>query len=131
MRSLKRYNTVNPWTDLGQGEFTVFRNYVKLSLEDASDFYNYGINPFYCYIYKLNCRNKNNNYLDRTAFCVSSVDDWGMSARFPYAMKREEATKLCREFMRSFSKSSRSFGGLTQKHFEEFFKEKGAEVCIG
>jgi hypothetical protein len=125
MRSLKKYNRKNPWLEIGQGEYTVFRSYVKFAEDDADDFYGYSVNPFYCYILPLT--KYKTPYWNTTHFCISSVDDWGIHATFNYAMTREEATKICREFMRSFKRTSRSFGGLTQDHFEKFFKEKGAD----
>ena len=35
MRSLKKYNKKNPWLEVGQGEYTVFRSYVKLAADDG------------------------------------------------------------------------------------------------
>lgn len=110
---------INDW--IPEGEGIVFKNPVKIDKEDVGAFYGYDINWFYCNI------TPPHKYYGKmspgiTSFRIHSSDDYDPRATFDRAMPREEATKLCREFMRTIPRT-----GLTVEHFFDFFcKERGA-----
>lgn len=109
-------------------EDSVFRNWVKVTDEEAFDhFYGYEINPFYCVIHHPITTRKRKVPVRAgvTHFFLTSVDDWGIRATIRYAMERSEATKICREFVRTIPRS-----GVTSVHFREFFESKGCEVDL-
>lgn len=92
------------------------------SAKNVGAFYGCDINWFYCNIMPpLKYYGKMAPGI--TSFRIHSVDDYAPRAIFDRAMPREEATKLCREFMRTIPKT-----GLTVEHFFSFFcKERGAK----
>jgi len=91
-----------------------FNNTVKIEYNDAMrGFYRRRISPFTCTAFSTT---------KTTQFTLHTIDDSSYTAGFTRILPREEATPICREFMRTIPHK-----GLKVKDFVEFFKNKGAD----
>lgn len=110
--SRKKINDIIP-----DGEGICFKCPIKIDKADVSSFYGVGVNWFYCKITPpTKYYGKRNEGF--TSFRIDGVDDFNPRAVFPKAMERSEATRLCREFIRTIPRT-----GLKVEHFLSFFKK--------